>query len=236
MRPAAKGMYILFTFTPQIDKIILLRHPAVKKPEPSDHKRSIEQKMPEKEYIGFLIMLIVWAIASVLKVTDYFLVRSAVKRERASKYPMPGTIVIKSAWYAYVSYYLFFAGLIVPLVSGSVVAPLAYVIFILFAAGALYYAVHSMLWSMTLDEGETFTCKSLRGKVTTYRYADVVRVVYLGKSKRRLDGARFVMKDGTVILVDRTLYGLDTLTRRARAAENTHFIEETALEPIRTLR
>ena len=63
-----------------------------------------------------------------------------------------------------------------------------------------------------------------------------MRVVYLGKSKRRLDGARFVMKDGTVILVDRTLYGLDTLTRRARAAENTHFIVETALEPLRTLR
>lgn len=192
--------------------------------------------MPEKEYIGFLIMLIVWAIASILKIVDYFLVRRAVKFERKSQYAIPGTIVVKSEWYAYVSYFLFFAGLMVPLLSGSVVAPLAYIIFIIFAAGSLYYALHSVLWRMTLDEGETFTCKSLRGKVTTYRYSDVVRVVYLGKSKRRLDGARFVMKDGSIIFVDRTLYGLDTLARRARSAENSSFVEEAALEPIRTPR
>jgi len=116
------------------------------------------------------------------------------------------------------------------------VAPVAFVVFIVFAAGSLYYAIHSMLWRLTLEEGETFTCKSIKGAVTTYRYADLVRVVYLGKSKRRLDGARFVMKDGSIIFVDRTLYGLDTLTRRARNAENTSFVEETALEPIRSLR
>lgn len=192
--------------------------------------------MEDKEFVGFIIMLIVWSAATVLKAVDYFIVRSAVKRERESKYAMPGTIIVKSDWYAWVSYYMFFAGLLIPLFLGSIVAPVALIIFILFAVGALYYAVHGTLWRMTLPEGEVFTVKHPRGTVKEYRYADVVRVVYLGKSKRRLDGARYVMKDGSIIFVDRTLYGLETLTRRARNAENTSFVEEAALEPIRPIR
>lgn len=189
--------------------------------------------MQEKELIGFTIMLIVWLIATVLKVVDYFIVRKAVMRERESKYAMPGTIVIKSDWHAWVSYYLFFTGLLIPLFLGSVVAPVALVIFILFAAGSLYYALYGTFWRMTLTEGDVFTVKHPKGTVKEYRYQDVLRVVYIGRSKRRLDGARFVMKDGTIIFVDRTLYGLETLVRRARNAENTSFIEEASLEPIR---
>lgn len=41
-----------------------------------------------------------------------------------------------------------------------------------------------------------------------------------------MDGTRLVMRDDTVVFIDRTLYGLETLERRVRDALGESFIEK----------
>ena len=108
-------------------------------------------------------------------------------------------------------------------------------IFLLLAVAALYYFVHSLIWRVVLDE-EAFTCRTITGKESTYRYADVRRIVPFGKSKRKMDGTRVVMQDDTIVIIDRTLYGVETLERRVRDVLGDDFISESSLAPMKPLK
>ena len=103
-----------------------------------------------------------------------------------------------------------------------------------FALAALYYFIHGLVWRITLEE-ESFTCRSLTGKESTHRYADVRRIVPIGRSKRKMDGTRVVMRDDSIVFIDRTLYGVETLERRVRDALGDNFIEEASLQPMKPL-
>ena len=128
-----------------------------------------------------------------------------------------------------------YRGVLAPVVTGSILNPVPLAIFILFALAALYYFFHGLLWRVTVEE-DTFTCRTMTGKESTYRYDGVRRIVPMGKSKRKMDGTRLVMRDDTVVFIDRTLYGLETLERRVRDALGESCIEEASLNPIKPLR
>ena len=191
--------------------------------------------MTEKEYVSFLLLFILCVLGTAFKLWDYFRVRSAVKAERARVGSHTGRIVIKADWRAWLSTLLLLLGVLAPVVTGSILNPVPLAIFILFALAALYYFFHGLLWRVTLEE-ETFTCRTMTGKESTYRYDGVRRIVPMGKSKRKMDGTRLVMRDDTVVFIDRTLYGLETLERRVRDALGESFIEEASLNPIKPLR
>lgn len=191
--------------------------------------------MTEKEYISFLLLFILCLVGTAFKIWDYFRVRHAVKAERAKAGTGSGRIVIKSDWRSSLSTLLLLLGVLAPLVTGSITRALPLAFFILFAFAALYYLVHSLFWRITVDE-ESFTCRTMVGKETTYRFADVRRIVPIGKSKRKMDGTRIVMRDDTIVFVDRTLYGVETLERRVKEALGENFVEEESLKPMRPLR
>ena len=62
------------------------------------------------------------------------------------------------------------------------------------------------------------------------------RIVPFGKSKRKMDGTRVVMQDDTIVIIDRTLYGVETLERRVREVLGEDFISESSLAPMKPLR
>ena len=51
-----------------------------------------------------------------------------------------------------------------------------------------------------------------------------------------MDGTRVVMRDDSIVFIDRTLYGVETLERRVRDALGDSFIEEASLQPMKPLR
>ena len=191
--------------------------------------------MTEKEYISFLLLFLLCLLGTAFKLWDYIRVRRAVKEERARVGTIPGQVVIKVDWRASLSTFCLMLGVLAPLVTGSITKTLPLVIFILFALAALYYFIHGLVWRITLEE-ESFTCRSLTGKESTHRYADVRRIVPIGRSKRKMDGTRVVMRDDSIVFIDRTLYGVETLERRVRDALRDSFIEEASLQPMKPLR
>ena len=161
--------------------------------------------------------------------------RRAVKEEHARVGTIPGRVVIKVDWRASVSTLCLLLGVLAPLVTGTITKVFPLIIFILFAIAALYYFVHGLIWCITLED-EFFICRSMTGKQSSYRYADVRRIVPIGRSKRKMDGTRVVMRNDTVIFIDRTLFGVETLERRVRDALGDSFIEEASLQPMKPLR
>ena len=191
--------------------------------------------MTDMETASFMALFILCLLAAGLKVWDYFLVRRAVKQERNEADATVGEIVIKSGWRSCTSSAMLCLAFLAPLlVSGAMSTP-AVVIFALLAVAALYYVLYSLLWRITLKE-DAFVCRAMTGKQSTYAYADVRRIVPIGRRKRRMDGMRILMADETIIFVDRTLYGLETLERRARAAAGDDFTTEESLSPMKPLR
>ncbi len=191
--------------------------------------------MDQKDYVSFVLMLALCLAGSIFKLWDYILVHRSVKKERASASVLSGQIVIRADWRSWLSTGLLFLGVAVPIVAGTITAAFPLVFFILFALAALYYCLHSLFWSITLNETD-FVCRTLSGQKNTYAYADVRRIVPIGRKKRRMDGLRIVMADGSVIVVDRTLYGLDTLERRVRAVVGDVYVPEDFITPMRPLR
>lgn len=191
--------------------------------------------MTAKEYVSFLLLFLLCVLGSAFKLWDYLRVRRAVKEERARVGTIPGCVVIKVDWRASISTLCLLLGVLAPLVTGTITKVFPLIIFILFAIAALYYFVHGLIWRITLED-ESFICRSMTGKQSSYRYADVRRIVPIGRSKRKMDGTRVVMRNDTVIFIDRTLFGVETLERRVRDALGDSFIEEASLQPMKPLR
>ena len=191
--------------------------------------------MTAKEYVSFLLLFLLCVLGSAFKLWDYLRVRRAVKEEHARVGTIPGRVVIKVDWRASVSTLCLLLGVLAPLVTGTITKVFPLIIFILFAIAALYYFVHGLIWCITLED-EFFICRSMTGKQSSYRYADVRRIVPIGRSKRKMDGTRVVMRNDTVIFIDRTLFGVETLERRVRDALGDSFIEEASLQPMKPLR
>lgn len=191
--------------------------------------------MTAKEYVSFLLLFLLCVLGSAFKLWDYLRVRRAVKEERARVGTIPGRVVIKVDWRASVSTLCLLLGVLAPLVTGTITKVFPLIVFILFAIAALYYFVHGLIWRITLED-ESFICRSMTGKQSSYRYADVRRIVPIGRSKRKMDGTRVVMRNDTVIFIDRTLFGVETLERRVRDALGDSFIEEASLQPMKPLR
>ncbi len=191
--------------------------------------------MTAKEYVSFLLLFLLCVLGSAFKLWDYLRVRRAVKEERARVGTIPGRVVIKVDWRASISTLCLLLGVLAPLVTGTITKVFPLIIFILFAIAALYYFVHGLIWRITLED-ESFICRSMTGKQSSYRYADVRRIVPIGRSKRKMDGTRVVMRNDTVIFIDRTLFGVETLERRVRDALGDSFIEEASLQPMKPLR
>ena len=191
--------------------------------------------MTAKEYVSFLLLFLLCVLGSAFKLWDYLRVRRAVKEERARVGTIPGRVVIKVDWRASISTLCLLLGVLAPLVTGTITKVFPLIIFILFALAALYYFVHGLIWRITLED-ESFICRSMTGKQSSYRYADVRRIVPIGRSKRKMDGTRVVMRNDTVIFIDRTLFGVETLERRVRDALGDSFIEEASLQPMKPLR
>ena len=51
-----------------------------------------------------------------------------------------------------------------------------------------------------------------------------------------MDGTRVVMQDDTIVIIDRTLYGVETLERRVRDVLGDDFISESSLAPMKPLK
>lgn len=198
-------------------------------------RKGILTAMTNMETISFMVLFILCLLAAALKVWDYFMVRRAVNREREAAEAPAGEIVIKSSWRSCASSALLFLAFLAPLLVAGAMGTAAAIVFALLAVAALYYCLYSLLWRITLKE-DTFVCRTMTGKQSTYAYADVRRIIPIGRKKRRMDGMRILMADETIIFVDRTLYGLETLERRARAAAGDDFTTEESLSPMKPLR
>ena len=191
--------------------------------------------MNMNDYVSILLLFGLCLLGTFFKLWDYLRVRHAVKAERKNAETASGRIVIRDDWRASLSTLFILLGVLAPVIAGSITNPIALVIFLLLAVAALYYFVHSLIWRVVLDE-EAFTCRTITGKESSYRYADVRRIVPFGKSKRKMDGTRVVMQDDTIVIIDRTLYGVETLERRVRAVLGDDYISESSLAPMKPLR